>query len=235
MNSRFDITPEQYHAGLDKLWTALDITTVQDEDVFTLAARAIKDAKTLKEYRIRVYIRHKGCSDQVDKNGPSKDYKISAYNEIDARLMAYSFSLKFRVKSLNASHILLARKWTEVIPKPKPTATDYAKLVTSEFHMTRLVRCQRKYGNLKRVDIYPCQHFSCSRCIAREWYPSTLGCGRTEQIEIESIAAAKDLYLNVFGSLTIHMLVRNTDSIDQSDNFIVHDSSMYCEEHSCPK
>lgn len=42
MRDTFDITPQQYHAGLDKLWDALGLTGVQDEDVFTLAARAIR-------------------------------------------------------------------------------------------------------------------------------------------------------------------------------------------------
>lgn len=40
--SNFGISPEQYHAGLDKLWKALGITTVQDKDVFTLAAEKIQ-------------------------------------------------------------------------------------------------------------------------------------------------------------------------------------------------
>lgn len=41
MRDTFDCTPQQYHAGIDKLWVALGLTGVQDEDVFTLAARAI--------------------------------------------------------------------------------------------------------------------------------------------------------------------------------------------------
>ena len=36
------ITPQQYHAGLDKLWKSLRLTEVQDEDVFTLTAREIE-------------------------------------------------------------------------------------------------------------------------------------------------------------------------------------------------
>lgn len=32
----------QYHAGLDKLWAALGLTTTQDTDVFTLAAERIR-------------------------------------------------------------------------------------------------------------------------------------------------------------------------------------------------
>jgi hypothetical protein len=42
----FDITPQQYHAGLNKLWAALGIVTVQNTDVFTLCAREITDLKT---------------------------------------------------------------------------------------------------------------------------------------------------------------------------------------------
>lgn len=43
MRSEYGITPEQYHAGLDKLWAALGLTGPQDKDVFTLAAEAIAD------------------------------------------------------------------------------------------------------------------------------------------------------------------------------------------------
>lgn len=41
----FGCTPQQYHAGLDKLWVALGLTEVQDEDVFTLAARKIESQR----------------------------------------------------------------------------------------------------------------------------------------------------------------------------------------------
>lgn len=42
----FGITPAQYHAGLSKLWGALNMpTNPTGEDVFTLAARAIEDAQ----------------------------------------------------------------------------------------------------------------------------------------------------------------------------------------------
>lgn len=33
----YGLTPEQYHAGVDRLWDALGLTSVQDTDVFTLA------------------------------------------------------------------------------------------------------------------------------------------------------------------------------------------------------
>ncbi len=44
-----DITPQQYHAGLDKLWEALGLHDPQDEDVFTLAARAITTLKKVDD------------------------------------------------------------------------------------------------------------------------------------------------------------------------------------------
>jgi len=41
MRDKFDITPEQYHAGVDQLWCALGLTGPQDKDVFTLAMEEI--------------------------------------------------------------------------------------------------------------------------------------------------------------------------------------------------
>jgi hypothetical protein len=49
----FDCTPEQYHADLDKLWGALGLTGPQDEDVFTLAAKAIHDLTAASEAMVR--------------------------------------------------------------------------------------------------------------------------------------------------------------------------------------
>ncbi len=37
----FQCTPRQYHAAIDKLWTALGVTGVQREDCFTMAANEI--------------------------------------------------------------------------------------------------------------------------------------------------------------------------------------------------
>lgn len=54
MRDRFDLTPEQYHAGLDKLWAALGVEGVQDEDVFTLSARAIEKSKILSKRTIDI-------------------------------------------------------------------------------------------------------------------------------------------------------------------------------------
>jgi len=53
MRSKFDISPEQYHAGLDKLWEALGVTGVQEQDVFTLAAAEIKQLRLLNEDKFR--------------------------------------------------------------------------------------------------------------------------------------------------------------------------------------
>lgn len=48
----FDISPQQYHAGLDKLWTVLEITSPQKDDVFTLiVAELTRKKEELAELR----------------------------------------------------------------------------------------------------------------------------------------------------------------------------------------
>jgi hypothetical protein len=37
----FDISPQQYHNGLDKLWKALGLTAVQKRDVFTIVSEEL--------------------------------------------------------------------------------------------------------------------------------------------------------------------------------------------------
>lgn len=48
--SDYGLSPAQYHAGLDRLWTALGVTGVQSDDVFTLCAAELT---TLRE-QVRV-------------------------------------------------------------------------------------------------------------------------------------------------------------------------------------
>lgn len=45
----FDITPEQYRVGIDKLWAALKLHWPQNKDVFTLVAERIKCLENLLE------------------------------------------------------------------------------------------------------------------------------------------------------------------------------------------
>ena len=47
--SEIGITPAQYRAGLDKLWDALGNEGVSDGDVFTLSARAIREARAARD------------------------------------------------------------------------------------------------------------------------------------------------------------------------------------------
>ena len=49
MRSQFDCTPEQYHAGLDKLWAALGVSGPQEHDVFTLVAAEIEQLRRLNQ------------------------------------------------------------------------------------------------------------------------------------------------------------------------------------------
>lgn len=47
----YGITPEQYHAGLDKLWTVLGTKENGVDDVFTLCAARIKELEEeVREY-----------------------------------------------------------------------------------------------------------------------------------------------------------------------------------------
>lgn len=62
------ITPQQYHAGLDKLWEALGIEGVQDEDVFTLAARAIGSKKSPGRRKRRSLSSNVICYDSSHKS-----------------------------------------------------------------------------------------------------------------------------------------------------------------------
>lgn len=49
LRDNIGLTPQQYHAGLDKLWVALEITTVQTDDVFTLAGVSIAELRTQRD------------------------------------------------------------------------------------------------------------------------------------------------------------------------------------------
>ena len=55
---RYGISPEQYHAALDKIWTALHAEGPQSEDVFAQAANRIREleaqAETLREMTVRL-------------------------------------------------------------------------------------------------------------------------------------------------------------------------------------
>jgi len=70
----YGLSPEQYHAGLDRLWKALGITTVQDTDVFTLAAERIVHLTEVLED-----IAHHG-TDQPALSDNTEWYRSVAYN-----------------------------------------------------------------------------------------------------------------------------------------------------------
>lgn len=310
MRDRFDLTPRQYHGGLDKLWEALGITSVQGEDVFTLAARAIKDAKTLKTFRIRVYSEYmRGTDRKVDIYGPHRDHEIMAYNAEDAKQMAYANDLRYHGQEVTLAHHAWSERWTEILPEPedrihripeptlktfrirvhalsgrgykdfiiraydetdarmiayalnggelgvtekktttrakintevlpsekpspmpkeeKLTAVDFATLITSEFQLARLLRCHRKYGQLKNVYLIPCH---CGRFTVDEWYPHPLG-GHWERkaAEFESLDEARTFYLNVFDKLVEFDYRDNRDATEDS-NFVIKYPSV-CREH----
>ena len=55
----FDITPAQYHNGLDKLWRALKVDSVQEDDVFTICAERIAKLEAEKE-KLRKQLKEMG-------------------------------------------------------------------------------------------------------------------------------------------------------------------------------
>jgi len=50
----FDLTPQQYHAGLDRLWCALGVDGVQEDDVFTLCAKRIAEVQRERDEAQRI-------------------------------------------------------------------------------------------------------------------------------------------------------------------------------------
>ena len=52
-NSNFGMSPAQFHAGLDRLWSALELCGTQEKDVFTLAAEKIRGQREDIESLIR--------------------------------------------------------------------------------------------------------------------------------------------------------------------------------------
>lgn len=109
---RFDISPEQYHAGLDKLWDALRITTVQDTDVFTLAADRIEALKAIVEKLLRIadnkYVMP-GCGQRVwvFSDGIAKEAELLSLRWKGAENVAY---LHVRWVATNYTEDLLPRE-----------------------------------------------------------------------------------------------------------------------------
>ena len=58
----FDISPQQYHAGLDKLWHTLGVKGTQDEDVFTLSSKEILKLRKWIEENVKCTCKYWRCS-----------------------------------------------------------------------------------------------------------------------------------------------------------------------------
>ena len=83
MMSEIDITPEQYHAALDKLWQALDGKENGIDDVFTLCTNKIEQLQKDKAALVA------GLEDAIsfiDRTGRCgefyTDHKTKAYRNI---------------------------------------------------------------------------------------------------------------------------------------------------------
>ena len=78
----FDCTPQQYHGGLDKLWAALNVEGVQDEDAFTLAAKRIAELEGEVE-RLRRGLAIIAAWAGTDESNPQG--RIDAMADIEAK------------------------------------------------------------------------------------------------------------------------------------------------------
>jgi hypothetical protein len=88
----FGITPAQYHAGLSKLWDALNMPgNPTGEDVFTLAARAIEDAQkkpSRREIAARAMQGLLGCPNYIQSIETIAATSIRAADALIERLNA---------------------------------------------------------------------------------------------------------------------------------------------------
>ena len=253
---------EQYRTGIDKLWHALGINSAQKEDVFTLAARAIEDAKgglfyekyhkvagrlaaaldidgptgvvdiftqavdaiknakTLKTFRIKV----------IRTDGTSGVRLIHAFNETDARAIAY-YGAK---GTISLADLEVAKQWTVVLQENAEEelaklklehATLREKMAMVKPHLARLLRCQGKYGPLKKVLLSVCR---CGRYTVDEIYPH-----HVERIEVETLQEARDIYLNIFDTLREFHWNNTVRSfpLQEGFNFVVLSGIFLCKEH----
>ena len=216
---------DKYHKVTSRLAAALNINGPQDVDIFTQAVNAIKDARTLKPFRIKV----------IRTDGKSEIRLIHAFNETDARALAYYSALR----TINPGDLKVACQWTVVLPAEEEltklkwemgNAALRDQFATVESNLARLLRCQRTHGLLEKVLLSVCR---CGRYTVNEYYKSR----RVERIEVETIEAARDIYLNVFDTLKEFNLNTTLHGcpVKHDFNFIVLNGIFLCKEHACPK
>lgn len=107
------------------------------------------------------------------------------------------------------------------------TAVDFAKLITSEFQLVRLLRWHHKYGQLTRAILRRCH---CGRYIINEWYTKDgITTEKWNVGEVENLDNARDIYRNIFDELIEHH--RDRINVDGAYNFIVLGDTVFCKEH----
>ena len=84
-NSDFGCTPAQYHGQLSRLWHALGpIKNQTNEDVFTLAARAIEEAQQKPSRREIAAMEMQGMLSNKNQEGYWGDFAERAVKAADA-------------------------------------------------------------------------------------------------------------------------------------------------------
>lgn len=225
----FDLTPEQYHGGLDKLWAALGLTTVQDEDVFTLSARVIARERDLAAAVKEAYetinqqttLAHEGYHRVVCD-------AIRKVREL-VELTPDPGCLTPRQVKEGTTKVCGALGIDDCDPSlmfvMAASAIDYSK------HLERVLRVQTMNGPLVQIVLYPC--LKCNRWTIDEWYEGNHK--EKSTVEVSSIQEARDLYRVFFYTLRESHYVSRTDSYlhdEEGNNFIVTGSSCICKEHS---
>jgi len=222
---------EQYRCGINKIWKALGINSAQKEDVFTLAAQAIEDAKSnfFKNKYCRVAARLKNA---LGICGPQDvDIFTQAVNAIrDAKTLK-----PFRIKviqtdgtsgvrlihafnetdaraiayygakgTIDLGDLKVANQWTVVLPEE--SAEEKLAKLKSE-HAALRERVAMVKSHLARLLRCQRMHGSLEKVLI-----SVCRCGRytvdeyyphrvVERIEVKTIQEAREIYLNTFNTL----------------------------------
>lgn len=225
----FDLTPQQYHGGLDKLWKALGLTDVQDEDVFTLSARVIARERDLAAAVKEAYstIAHEATMGNEGYMGQIMN-AITKVREL-VELTPDTGCLTPRQVKEGTAKVCEALGIDDCDPSLMFTmaasAIDYSK------HLERIIRVQPGHGALSKILLYPCP--KCNRFTIDEWYANgTVQHREMSTVEVASIQEARDLY-RVFFPLRESYYVSHTDSYtsdEADDNLIVTGSNCTCKE-----
>ena len=227
VSNTFDLR-EQYHGGLDKLWQALGLTAVQDEDVFTLAARVIARERDLAAAVKEAYstINH-----QMTLANEGHHQKVCGAIRKVRELVELTpdtgcltpRQVKNGTAKVSEALGLGGDQDPSLMFAMAASAINYGK------HLERVIQVQTMHGPLSQIILNPCP--KCNRYTIDEWYE-----GDHEEssiVEVGSLQEARDLYRVFFDRLReSHYKERDNSytSYADEDNFIVTGVPCLCSE-----